>query len=158
MKTREINSSQRIPPGEPDENWWAAVLSDEPQSDFSIEQTGSAVISEPSTEEVTKSTVNWERIKTIYTNDQIVNLNVVGFNRGGILVAGDDIHGFVPASHLIDVPADLSDDDRETYFTSYLDRNISLKSSNVSPKKSGLCSLKGQLWQVRVAGESYCTA
>ncbi len=110
------------------------MLSDEPQSDFSIEQTGSVDISEPSTEEVTKSTVNWERIKTIYTNDQIVNLNVVGFNRGGILVAGDDIHG-LSASHLIDVPADLSDDDRETYFTSYLDRNISLKIIECEPEK-----------------------
>lgn len=135
MKTREINGSQRIPPGEPDENWWAAVLSDEPQSDFSVEQTGPVVVSETATEEVTKSTVNWDRIKTIYTNDQIVNLDVVGFNRGGILVAGDDIHGFVPASHLIDVPAELSDDDRETYFTSYLDRNISLKIIECEPEK-----------------------
>lgn len=135
MKTREINGSQGIPPGEPDENWWAAVLSDEPQSDFSVNQTEKVVASETTSDETTKVTVNWDRIKSIYTNDQIVSLTVVGFNRGGILVAGEDIHGFVPASHLIDVPAELSEEDRETYFTSYLDRNISLKIIECEPDK-----------------------
>ena len=135
MKTREINGSQGKPPGEPDENWWAAILSDEPQSSFSVDPTEAAVVSETTTEEVVKSSVDWDRIKLIYTKDQIVSLNVVGFNRGGILVAGEDIHGFVPASHLIDVPAELSDEDRETYFTSYLDRNISLKIIECEPEK-----------------------
>ena len=116
MNTREINGSQGIPPGEPDENWWAAVLSDEPQSDFSVDQTEKVVVSDTTTDEVEKTSVNWDRIKSIYVNDQIVSLNVVGFNRGGILVAGEDIHGFVPASHLIDVPAELSDEDRENLF------------------------------------------
>lgn len=135
MNTREFNGSQGIPPGEPDENWWAAVLSDEPQSGFSVDQTESVVVSETTTDEVSKTRVNWDRIKTIYVNDQIVSLNVVGFNRGGILVAGEDIHGFVPASHLIDVPAELSEEDRETYFTSYLDRNIALKIIECEPEK-----------------------
>jgi small subunit ribosomal protein S1 len=135
MKTREINGSQGIPPGEPDENWWAAVLSDEPQSSFSVDPTESVVVSETTTEEAPKSSVDWDQIKSIYAKDQIVSLNVVGFNRGGILVAGEDIHGFVPASHLIDVPAELSDEDRETYFTSYLDRNISLKIIECEPEK-----------------------
>ena len=135
MNTREINGSQGIPPGEPDENWWAAVLSDEPQSDFSVDQTEKVVVSDTTTDEVEKTSVNWDRIKSIYVNDQIVSLNVVGFNRGGILVAGEDIHGFVPASHLIDVPAELSDEDRETYFTSYLDRNITLKIIECEPEK-----------------------
>jgi len=135
MNTREFNGSQGIPPGEPDENWWAAVLSDEPQSGFSVDQTESVVVSETTSDEVSKTTVNWDRIKTIYVNDQIVSLNVVGLNRGGILVAGEDIHGFVPASHLIDVPAELSEEDRETYFTSYLDRNIALKIIECDPEK-----------------------
>jgi len=135
MKAREINGSQGIPPGEPDENWWAAVLSDEPQSSLSVDPTETAVGSDTTTEEVLKSSVDWDRIKSIYTKDQIVSLNVVGFNRGGILVAGEDIHGFVPASHLIDVPAELTDEDREPYFTSYLDRNISLKIIECEPEK-----------------------
>ena len=135
MNTREFNGSQGIPPGEPDENWWAAVLSDEPQSSLSVDETETVVLSETTTEEVSKTTVDWDRIKSIYVNDQIVSLNVVGFNRGGILVAGEDIHGFVPASHLIDVPAELSEEDRETYFTSYLDRNISLKIIECEPEK-----------------------
>ncbi len=135
MKTREFNGAQRTPPGEPDENWWAAVLSDEPQDDFAVSQTESVAFTETTTEDTPDSSVDWKKIEAIYANDQIVSLNVVGFNRGGILVAGEDMRGFVPASHLIDVPAEVSDEDREPYFTSYLDRKISLKIIECEPEK-----------------------
>ena len=135
MKTREFNGTQRIPPGEPDENWWAAVLSDEPHDEFAISQTEPVAFTETTTEDDLSTEVNWKKIKAIYANDQIVCLDVVGFNRGGVLVAGEDIRGFVPASHLIDVPAELSDEDRESYFTSYLDRKISLKIIECEPEK-----------------------
>lgn len=135
MKTREFNGTQGIPPGEPDENWWAAVLSDEPQEPYGVTQAAPAVHEDLTTDDAPKTAVNWDKIKAIYAKDQIVSLNVVGFNRGGILVAGEDIRGFVPTSHLIDVPADLTDEDREPYFTSYLDRNISLKIIECEPDK-----------------------
>jgi small subunit ribosomal protein S1 len=135
MNTREFNGAQGIPPGEPDENWWAAVLSDEPQNGYTVAQSSGGVHEDSPIEEPAKTDVNWSKIKAIYAKDQIVSLNVVGFNRGGILVAGEDIRGFVPTSHLIDVPADLPDEDREPYFTSYLDRNISLKIIECEPEK-----------------------
>lgn len=116
-------------PGEPDEGWWAAVLADEPQIDHEeeVDFPGPQMADAPDFEEKATSPVNWGRIQKIYSEDEIVDLNVVGYNRGGILVAGDDIHGFVPASHLIEVPSEASEDEREHYFMGYLDRNISLK-------------------------------
>jgi small subunit ribosomal protein S1 len=50
-------------------------------------------------------------------------------------VADEDIHGFVPSSHLIDVPADIAEEDREHYFTNYIDRTISLKVIECEPEK-----------------------
>lgn len=114
---------------EPDEGWWAAVLADEPK----IEQPNAVktpVIEEKRTKKgsgQTKSSVNWFRIREMYANDEIILLEVIGYNRGGVLVSGEDVHGFVPASHLIDLPADHQDEDREHYLISYLGRTISLK-------------------------------
>jgi len=42
-------------------------------------------------------------------------------------VAGEDIHGFVPTSHLIDVPPYVTDEEREHCFAGYLDQMITLK-------------------------------
>jgi len=137
MILREGKGNQEYIPEEPDEGWWAAVLADEPKIAPQIDQEDPVVFpAESTTEPVeSRSSVNWIRVKQIFTKDEIVKLNVVGYNRGGVLVADEDIHGFVPASHLIDLPGDLSEEDREQYLTSYLDRNISLKVIECAPDK-----------------------
>jgi len=124
-------------PIEPDENWWAAVLADEPLVEETGEQVESVIAARLDETESDKlsSLVNWEKIQKIFIEDEIISLNVVGYNRGGILVAEEDIHGFVPSSHLIDVPTNLTEDEREQYFTSYIDRHISLKVIECEPEK-----------------------
>ena len=44
--------------------------------------------------------IDWDKVRAIYDKDEIVRLEVNGFNRGGLLVEGEGIHGFVPVSHL----------------------------------------------------------
>jgi len=124
-------------PTEPDEGWWAAVLADEPK--FSdpphtrgVKENGHKNYRE---KDSLQSSVNWARVEILYQQDDIVSLKVVGFNRGGILVADDDIHGFVPTSHLIDIPSNIMAEDREYYLTSYLDRQIALKVIECEPEK-----------------------
>ena len=135
MKVQDNNGELRMPPVEPDEGWWAAVLADEPIIEPEAIPEGPVVSPKGLKEDNNSSKVNWKKIEKVYSEDEIVNLNVVGYNRGGILVAGEDIHGFVPASHLIDIPTEVNEDEREQYFTSYLDRNISLKIIECEPEK-----------------------
>jgi small subunit ribosomal protein S1 len=122
---------------EPDEGWWAAVLADEPCVE-DLEQPIDSVIAarhDLVQADQSKSSVDWEKIERIFKSDEIVTLSVVGYNRGGILVADEDIHGFVPSSHLIDVPADSTEEEREHYFTSYIDSTVSLKIIECEPEK-----------------------
>jgi small subunit ribosomal protein S1 len=124
---------------EPDEGWWAAVLADEPLLDdeedliepYNGYQSGGDALAN----QHKNTDVNWEKIESIFRKDEIVALNVVGLNRGGVLVAGEDIHGFVPASHLVDLPADCLESDREIYLSDYLDRKIDLKVIECEPEK-----------------------
>ena len=129
MNDQEFDSGMQDLPLEPDEGWWAAVLADEPSqvSEDHVENPESIRKNGTASDERQTSSVNWERIRQIYINDEVVELSVVGYNRGGLLVAGEDIHGFVPTSHLIDVPPYVTDEEREHCFASYLDRIISLK-------------------------------
>lgn len=135
MNVQDGKGNPGKPPIEPDEGWWAAVLSDEPLVEEEVEPVETVIAARPCHEDKSSSSINWEKIRKIYTGDEIVELNVVGYNRGGVLVAGEDFHGFVPASHLIEVPAEVSEDEREQYFTSYLDRGISLKIIECEPEK-----------------------
>lgn len=121
-------------PCEPDDGWWAAVLSDEDKSAVDAEflmplpDDGGLPFATRSS-----GNVNWDYVKKVFENDEIVTLNVVSHNRGGILVSGKDIHGFVPASHLIDLPADLNEDEKDQYLISYIGRNVCLKVIECDP-------------------------
>jgi small subunit ribosomal protein S1 len=116
----KANSEPDIP--QLDEGWWASVLADEEalQPDFgesdtkSISPGGSLL-------------VDWEKVQEYYDRDEIVELFVYGFNRGGLLVQGDDIQGFVPVSHLIETPNVLSDEDRRSLLASYVGKSVRLK-------------------------------
>jgi small subunit ribosomal protein S1 len=44
-------------------------------------------------------------MRGIMNDDEAVELQVVGFNRGGLLVEWNSLRGFVPASQLVDFPA-----------------------------------------------------
>ncbi|MBN8581682.1 MAG: S1 RNA-binding domain-containing protein [Anaerolineae bacterium] len=110
-----------------DEGWWASVLAEEnrytahAKAEVEKEASGGTV-----TVAATQETVNWNQIKDIYMNDRIVALSVTGHNRGGLLVEGNGLFGFVPFSHLIDL-AGRENPNRENDLEPYIGRTLQLK-------------------------------
>lgn len=51
-----------------------------------------------------ESVEDWQTIQTIFASDDVIEVKVVGYNRGGLLVEWRSLRGFVPASQLIDFP------------------------------------------------------
>jgi small subunit ribosomal protein S1 len=46
---------------------------------------------------------DWERAKELLTSEEVVEVNVTGHNRGGVLVHWNRLEGFIPTSHLVTV-------------------------------------------------------
>ncbi|MFM8369796.1 MAG: S1 RNA-binding domain-containing protein, partial [Chloroflexota bacterium] len=127
-----MNEKTKYNKAEPtiDEGWWESVLAEESRH---TTQTQRLVPPKPevqkeagkeSTEETV--TVNWTQIKDLYLKDRIVDLTVTGHNRGGLLVEGDGLFGFVPFSHLIDL-AGKDNLDRSHDLEPYIGRSLRLK-------------------------------
>jgi len=153
----EQNSKPENPLPVLDDGWWAAVLADEsrypeqsqtqdkaePRNEaHSGEAPNSIELAEPPKPASAKLgggekaqsllanknlIADWELIKDLYARDQIVNLAVSGHNRGGLLVEGDGLYGFVPFSHLIDLAGKAEDEDRSHSLEAYAGRTLSLK-------------------------------
>jgi small subunit ribosomal protein S1 len=111
-----------------DEGWWAAVLADEESS--TGEYSESVSVSNHSSELVL---VDWERVKSIYENDEIINLQVYGYNRGGLLVQDQGIQGFVPVSHLIEMPCGVEEEERKSTLSEYIGKTLNLKVIECEP-------------------------
>jgi small subunit ribosomal protein S1 len=54
---------------------------------------------------------DWERATALLDSEEPVEVTVTGYNRGGLLVAFGRLEGFVPSSHMVDLP--VGDDESE---------------------------------------------
>ncbi len=109
LKVNKQNSHKFEGPKPLDDSWWAAVLAEEeerygvyPSRSESPNQLESKT---PAARPAAKpAPIDWLHAQEIYDNDETLCLQVVGHNRGGLLVEGSGMQGFVPLSHLVDLP------------------------------------------------------
>ncbi|EKD88743.1 MAG: RNA-binding S1 protein [uncultured bacterium] len=114
---------------EPDEGWWASVLADED----AIVSEKADTNSRNNQTNFSGGCTNWENVKNIFLRDEVIELEVYGFNRGGLLVKGEGIQGFVPVSHLVDLPGESSDDERQEQLAKYEGSSLWLKVIECEP-------------------------
>ncbi len=113
-----------------DEGWWESVLAEEarhPTHAPGRSQAKPEPRGEAKGEEGSKISPNWVQVKDLYQKDQIVDLKVTGCNRGGLLVEGENLYGFVPFSHLVDMAGQVDLAEREKYLETYVGRMLRLK-------------------------------
>jgi small subunit ribosomal protein S1 len=106
-----------------DEGWWASVLADEEEVKCTS-SNGVATLSGPAG---AGCDVDWEHVHAVFEHDEVVKLEVTGFNRGGVLVQGEGIQGFVPVSHLVDMPCGAEGDQRRNVLNNYIGKTLHLK-------------------------------
>jgi small subunit ribosomal protein S1 len=139
--------------GPMDDTWWSALLAEEERytaaaSKPGIQPSASNSVAVPVREKVRKSAstrqvkasgkVNWLRAQAIYVRDEVVRLRVSGTNRGGLLVAGNDVHGFVPVSHLVDIDTEIPDVEREQLLETYVGQLLPVKIIECDPERGRL--------------------
>jgi small subunit ribosomal protein S1 len=128
LSKREVASLRYEEPQIPDEGWWASVLADE-DAHQNARQDGQSQATASNNLEI----VDWERAQELFDRDEIVILQVHGCNRGGLLVQGDGLQGFVPVSHLIHIPGVIDEDERLEKLGEYVGRTLNLKVIECEP-------------------------
>jgi small subunit ribosomal protein S1 len=149
-----------------DESWWEAVLAEEGRRGAHAPARSQPRVearSEARGQETGTVPPNWERVRELYLRDQIVSLRVTTSNRGGLLVEGDDLYGFVPFSHLVDISGQVEQLDRARCMEAYIGRTLRLKVIECVPEDGRIVfseraaqaepGKRGELFQSLHAGE-----
>ena len=127
-----------------DESWWAAVMAEEEESGGGFQnRTGSSSVTDGKTTghpAPRPAPVNWQLAQQVYSGDEMVCLQVVGHNRGGLLVEGSGLQGFVPLSHLIDLAGEKPDSEQGSQklpamLAAYMGRSLRLKVIECEPER-----------------------
>ena len=93
-----------------DELWWSAVLKQEEDNPQIRSRIPEGYLGERDDNRGTPEDWNWAR--ELYEKDDTVDLTVIGYNRGGLLVEAQSLRGFVPVSHLVSFHPEITDRER----------------------------------------------
>jgi len=85
-----------------------------------------------------QQTEDWKRAEELMTQDQIWEGIVTEANRGGLIVLFGNLRGFVPASHVLDLPRGLNEDERKMRMQRLVGQKIPLKIIEVNRKRRRL--------------------
>lgn len=81
---------------------------------------------------------DWEKADKLMTADEVYEGGVVEANRGGLIVTFGNLRGFVPASHVINVPRGVSEEERQRYMESLVGKPVTVKVIEVNRKRRRL--------------------
>ena len=81
---------------------------------------------------------DWDAIRLAMENDEIIELSVVGYNRGGLLVEWNSLRGFVPASQLMNFPAAAPLPVRRTALADQIGQVLNLRVIELNPEQNRL--------------------
>lgn len=132
------NDSERVGDGpQPlDESWWASILQEEeehslPPHGRADSYSGERLGSQGSAED-------WTWARQLYEADDTVELKVIGFNRGGLLVEARGLRGFIPVSHLVEIQSAPEGADRSGALSAMVGRQLCLKVIEFDPERGRL--------------------
>jgi small subunit ribosomal protein S1 len=81
---------------------------------------------------------DWKIAEALLEQDDEWEGEVADANRGGLIMLFGNLRGFVPASHVVDLPRGLSEDDRLAYLQRYVGQKITVKVIEVNRKRRRL--------------------
>jgi small subunit ribosomal protein S1 len=113
-----------------DEGWWNSILAEE--QNF-VKDLAEGISFQAPSEKRNKSIS--DLVLFAQKNDEILQVTVYGFNRGGILVEMDDCQGFVPISHLQELITDAPEAEQKKVLSSYVGKMIQVKVVEYIPEE-----------------------
>lgn len=81
---------------------------------------------------------DWNRAEEYLESDEIVEGIITEANRGGLIVPFGNLRGFVPASHVMDLPRGLDENERKLHMSQLIGKKISVKVIEVNRKRRRL--------------------
>lgn len=135
------------PPPPPEEGYWRALLQEgeyaesrykngtsiphqrvpQPSMQTDVPRVGQDVIEQ-----------DWADIRVVMDSDKTVELAVIGYNRGGLLVEWRHIRGFVPASQLLRFQNEGSPAQRQDRLSKYVGSRLRLRVIELEPDQNRL--------------------
>jgi small subunit ribosomal protein S1 len=121
-----------------DESWWQAILAEDEAHSAPGSTRNSIPANQPNRVRSQNASgdsqnIDWDKASELYDYDQTIEMEVCGYNRGGLLVVGENLQGFIPISHLVETLQEGSDPDK--FLSGYVGSMMPLKVIECDPQR-----------------------
>jgi small subunit ribosomal protein S1 len=136
LEQQEEAASTLPPFVEIDEGYWTSLLKENAslsqrpapaKSGSTWEESSLAPYNSPDLDPANTLAQDWTLAEATYKNDTTIELPVMSFNSGGLLVSWNTLRGFVPASQLVNFPVDLDDPARRDVLMRRVGQTLNLR-------------------------------
>ena len=128
-----VGTDSNVGPPPMDESWWLAVMKEDSEGPSSKQER----YFEERNDNQGKPE-DWIWARELYEKDDTVDLRVIGYNRGGLLVEAQNLRGFVPVSHLVSVEPNSSDEEKADQLAEFVGSDLCLKVIEYDPERGRL--------------------
>ncbi len=107
-----IENNMHSSPNKPiaDDGYWDALFAEETQQSLPADVSEDGVVGGEERPFADNSkAASWQLAQEHYDDGTLITTTVSGYNRGGLLIHWNNLSGFIPSSHLVDLP--ILDDD-----------------------------------------------
>lgn len=132
MNENNIHASPNKPIA--DDGYWDALLTEEEQQVFPVNPIEEGDDGEERPFTPNTHSTSWQLARTQYDDGTPITTTISGYNRGGLLIHWNNLTGFIPSSHLVDLS--LSDDDEAKLaaLAAYVDKEVTVKIIRLEPE------------------------
>lgn len=114
--------------------------------DYKLNDTIDVIVLRPEDEEgnlvlsvsQARQSEDWKIAEDLQAKDEIWYGEVAEANRGGLIILFGNLRGFVPASHVSDLPRGLNEEERKNYLARLVGQKVPLKVIEVNRKRRRL--------------------
>lgn len=85
-----------------------------------------------------RQSVDWKHAEALLEADEAWEGEVADANRGGLIIQFGNLRGFVPASHVADLPRGLNEDERQQHLNRFVRKSIRVKVIEVNRRRRRL--------------------
>lgn len=129
-----------------EEGYWQALLNEgefsrsvppEATNEWQVVATSQEAVSPPKPPPVSPEAA-WQMAQQSLQSGDVCIAQVIGYNRGGLLVNWQNLRGFVPASHLVGLSPIMDEEARRAEFARRVGWNLCVKVIEVDPAQERL--------------------
>ncbi len=116
-----------------DGSYWDSLFAEETRQELPDIPLENVLIEHDEERPFSTKSSSWQIAKTCYENRDSITIPISSYNRGGLLINWNDLTGFLPASHLVNLPSSVDEETKQKILAEQVGGSLTVKIIRINP-------------------------